>query len=262
MKKITPALLLIVCISFSQCNNQQQTETIDEVAALYSNMQVVSNIEYSKIDSVSLLMDVYVPSKKLGEAPWNEYSNERKPTLLFFHGGGWRNGDKISRSLFLVPYIQKGWCIVTANYRHLDKTNLPGIISDARYALNWVYDNADKYKFDTTKIIVSGESAGGHLALTTGLITDDSPFQQEGRKINRKMKVAGIINWFGVVDLKKVSQTWDAEYYKQVGGDSTHADSIFRLCSPVSYVRSTSPPIITIHGDQDKAAPYERAVAA
>src|SRR5205085_7887430 len=126
-----------------------------------SNTQVVSNLEYKNFDSIHLLLDVYVQAKRLGEPPWVEYSSDRKPTLLFLHGGGWTSGDKISRSLFLMPYISKGWCVVTANYRHLDQTDLPGIIGDARSALNWLYENADKYKFDTSKIIVSGESAGG-----------------------------------------------------------------------------------------------------
>ncbi|MEO6672511.1 MAG: alpha/beta hydrolase [Ginsengibacter sp.] len=250
---------LVVSFAISISSNGQQTK-IDEVAALYSNTQVVSNIEYKKIDSVRLLLDVYVPAKRLGESPWVEYSNDRKPTLLFLHGGGWTSGDKISRSLFLMPYISKGWCIVTANYRHLDQASITGIIGDARSALNWVYENADKYKFDTGKIIVSGESAGGHLALMTGFVTNDAPFQQEGKKINRRLKVAGIINWFGVADLAKASSSWDATFYKQVVGDSSHAGNIFQLSSPVNYITSASPPVITIHGDQDKAAPYNQAL--
>jgi acetyl esterase/lipase len=251
-------LVLLVLLIHLRCGNETKPDTIDPVASLYSNTQVISNIEYRKTDSVNLVLDIYVPCKKLGEPPWNEYSNDRKPTLLFLHGGGWRTGDKVSRSLFLMPYIARGWCVVTANYRHLDQAGLPAIIGDARSALNWIYDNADKYKFDTSRIVTSGESAGGHLALTTGLITDDALFQTK-KKAGRILKVAGIVNWFGVADLVKASKTWEADYYKEVGGDSTHADSIFRICSPINYITSSSPPIITIHGDQDKSAPYDQA---
>ncbi len=257
IKKCKAFIIILLVIT---CNNQEiNAQKIDEVAALYSNTQVISNIEYKKADSVRLLLDVYVQTKRLGEPPWVEYSANRKPTLLFLHGGGWTSGDKISRSLFLMPYINKGWCIVTANYRHLNETGLIGIISDARSALNWVYENAEKYKFDTSKIIVSGESAGGHLALMAGLITNDSAFQTGGIATGRNLKVAGIINWFGVADLAKASKSWDAGYYKQVVGDSSHADRIFRLSSPVNYITSASPPVISIHGDQDKAAPYDQA---
>ncbi len=233
---------------------------IDPVAALYSETQIISNVEYATMDSSRLLLDAYVPAKRLGEPPWNEYSKERKPTLLFLHGGGWRTGDKISRSLFLMPYVDKKWCVVTANYRHLDQTSLVGIIRDCRSALNWIYENAEKYKFDTTKIILSGESAGGHLALMTGLTTDESLFQQEKGKIHHTLKVAAIVNWFGVSDLVKASATWDAEYLSRVIPDSLERDSILSVASPINYLKVTSPPIMTIHGDRDTSSPYDQSV--
>jgi acetyl esterase/lipase len=257
MQMVRQILPVILLLNLSACRDQ--TNAIDEVAALYSNTTVFPNIIYSRIDSASLLLDVYAPTKRLGEPPWIEFSDDRKPTLLFLHGGGWSSGDKISRSLFLMPYISKGWCVVTADYRLIDKTTLPRMIGDARAALNWVYDNADKYKFDTAKIVVSGESAGGHLALMTGFLDSDAAFEEGSRKINRSLKVAGIINWFGVPDLVRASKGWDPAAYKRAVGPVSNPDSLLRLCSPVTYITPGSPPVFTIHGDQDKAAPYEQA---
>src|SRR5688572_18416875 len=175
---IRRSVFLVVFVAHLVACEKKSAPAIDPVSALYSDTHVISNIEYSNTDSISLKLDVYVQTKRLGEPPWVEYSDDRKPTLLFLHGGGWTSGDKVSRSLFLMPYVDKNWCVVTANYRHLDQANLIEICRDARSALNWIYDNAEKYKFDTTKIIVSGESAGGHLALMTGLSTDDTLFNQ------------------------------------------------------------------------------------
>lgn len=252
--------LIISSLVFSHCTNSEaKTEDIDPVASMYSTTQVISNVTYRKIDSVKLLLDVYVPCKRLGEPPWNEYSEERKPTLLYFHGGGWRDGDKISRSLFLMPYVSKGWCVVTANYRHLDQATLPDIIGDARSALSWIYDSANKYKFDTTRIVISGESAGGHLCLAAGLITNDSMFHPAERPQGRVLKAAAIINWFGVADLNRAAKTWDSTYYKFVTKGDVQAESMLKMCSPVTYINSSSPPVITIHGDQDKSAPYDQA---
>ena len=251
---LSAALLLLGCAGCAD-----RPRRLDKVAALYCDVLVIPNIEYIKIDSVSLRLDVYAPSKRLGEPPWVEYSDDRKPTLLFLHGGGWSSGDKISRSLFLMPYVNAGWCVVTADYRLIDKASLPHMIGDARAALNWIYDNAGKYKFDTTKIVVSGESAGGHLALMTGFLTSDAAFQEGGRMVSRPLKVAAIINWFGVPDLVKASKGWDTAFLKKVVGGSSNPDSLLRLCSPVTYITAASPPVFTVHGDQDKAAPYEQA---
>ncbi len=255
---LTKSLLASIFLTtLAACH--QPADPIDEVAALYSNRQVIPNIEYSRIDSTSLYLDAYIPAKQLGEPPWNEYSTDRKPTLLYLHGGGWQSGDKISRSLFLMPYISKGWCVLTADYRLLGKTSLPRIIGDARAALNWIYDNAEKYKFDTTKIIVAGESAGGHLALMAGLLNTDAPFESGGRKINRKIKVAGIINWFGVADLNLAAKGWDTSFIRLATSNSSNPDSLLRLCSPTTYIDSSSPPVFTIHGDQDKIVNYVQA---
>ena len=262
MKNIhTPKLALIALslCSLAACKKEQASQ-IDPVASLYSNTQVVSNAEYITIDSIKLHLDAYVPTARLGEPPWNQYSEQRKPTLLFLHGGGWRSGDKVSRSLFLMPYVSRGWAVVTANYRHLDQTSLVGIIRDSRSALNWIYDNANKYKFDTTKIVVSGESAGGHLALMTGLASDENLFSQGNIPSGRKLKVAAVVNWFGVCDLVKASAEWEADYLQEVVPNPSERDSILRVASPVNYLTKSSVPVMTIHGDQDSSAPYAQSV--
>ena len=257
---IRPALILFLLIVIFALQSCKEPKEVDRVAALYSDMQVISNIVYSNVDSVPLALDVYVPTKRLGEPPWVEYSDRRKPTLLFLHGGGWTSGDKISRSLYLMPYVDKDWCIVTANYRHLDQSDLVGIIRDTRSALHWIYENADKYKFDTTKIVVSGESAGGHLALMTGLSTSQSAFNHPNLSGSHDLRVTAIINWFGVVDLIKNSSNWDAAYLNAIVPKATERDSILRIASPITYLSKESPPIMTIHGDQDASAPYEQGV--
>lgn len=258
--EIKPALFLFLLIVISVLQSCKEAKDVDRVAALYSDMQVISNIVYSNVGSVPLALDVYVPTKRLGEPPWVEYSDRRKPTLLFLHGGGWTSGDKISRSLYLMPYVDKDWCIVTANYRHLDQSDLVGIIRDTRSALNWIYENAAKYKFDTTKIVVSGESAGGHLALMTGLSTNQAAFNHPDVSGRHDLRVAAIINWFGVVDLIKNSSNWDSAYLNAIVPNPAERDSILRIASPITYLSKESPPIMTIHGDQDASAPYEQGV--
>jgi len=238
----------------------EQYDKINSVAALYSDQQIISNIVYSNIDSINLVLDVYVSAKRLGQPPWYEYSERRKPVVLYFHGGGWVVGDKISHSRYLLPYIDKKWCVVNANYRHLDKTSLVGIIGDARSALNWIYENAEKYKFDTTKIVVSGESSGGHIALMTALAMDETLFSQGHIKPGRKLTVAGVINWFGVTDLIKASVKWDAAYVNAIMPNSFGKTDSLREVSPINYITKSSVPIMTLHGNQDMMTSHDQGV--
>ncbi len=233
---------------------------VDEVASLYSNTQVIGDIVYKSTGSRNLKLDAYIPVKRLGEPPWIEYSEPLKPTLLFFHGGGWTSGNKISRSLFLMPYIQRGFCVVTADYRHLDEATLPEIIEDTRAALHWIYAHQDKYRMDTGRILVSGESAGGHLALMNGVLNGSNLFLPDSLK-NYSLRVAVVINWFGVADLNEASEDWDMGFRSLVAGtDSIRAQELLKQCSPVTYIDSNSVPVLTIHGSEDKAADYKQAV--
>jgi acetyl esterase/lipase len=244
------------------CSCKKQIPVIDPVAALYSNTQVIGDIIYKTIGNKKLALDAYIPAIRLGgPVSWVRYTDTLKPALLFLHGGGWTSGSKVSRSLFVMPFVQAGYVVITADYRHLPDVSLPEIISDTRAAIRWMYLNSEKYKIDTNRIFVSGESAGGHLALMVGALSESDLFPPDSLPLDRKLKVAGVINWFGVADLVHASETWDQKYINTVAGkDSLDPIPLFKKCSPVTYINKSTVPILTIHGSEDKAANYDQAI--
>ena len=253
------SLLFILSMLFVSCTLQPPSK-IDAMASLYSKSIVVSNITYLSIDSIDLKLDAYVPAKNLGGEPWVEYSPVRKPVLLYIHGGGWNSLNRSIRNLNFLPYVDKGWAVVNIDYRLLDQAPFPAGIADCRYALNWIYENADKYKFDTTKIVVSGESAGGHLALMTGFLPNDKEIAIPNKPITRKLKVDAVINWFGISDVEKLMDFWNSKSFTQkLVGDTAKKKAIFKSCSPLTYVNSSTPPVLTIHGDADNSVPFIQA---
>ncbi len=229
----------------------------DPVVALFSKTTIASGKEYRNVDGISLLLDVYVPSKRLGEEPWVRYSDERKPTLLYFHGGGWRSGDKESRVMEILPYVDKGWVVVTANYRLLGQASLPEIIGDCRTALNWVYDHANQFKIDTSKIVLAGNSAGGHLALMTAMVKDDRLYKTEDIPEGRTLSIAAIVNWYGITEVSDFVTGWGD---KQIISDNdTNLELVYEITSPIRFVDAHTPPVLTIHGSIDKIVPFNHA---
>ena len=65
----------------------------------------------------------------------------------------------------------------------------------------------------------------------TGLAADHALFNHANVKSGRKLKVAAIVNWYGVADLVKASTTWYANYLNQVVPDAAARDSILKADS-------------------------------
>jgi len=236
--------------------NQQLSAQNDAVSSLYCKSIVVPNITYLSVDSTDLQLDAYIPAKNLGGDPWVEFTEERKPVLLYIHGGGWSGLNRSIRNLNVMPYIDKGFAVVNIDYRLLYQAPFPACIADCRYALNWIYENAAQYKFDTTRIIVSGESAGGHLALMTGFMAHDREIFILGKPITRQLKVAAVINWFGISDMEKIATFWNSDdFVRSLTGDKLTKEYIYETCSPLTYVNPAVPPVLTIHGDKDDCVP-------
>lgn len=257
MKKLI--YILVLTILNLSCTEKQ---TMDSKYKIMETISVASNVAYKHTDSSEIQLDVYYPAVKLGKEPWEKTSEKNKPTLIYYHGGGWISGDRTSRFLGLLPYLEKGWCVVNVDYRMLQESNLIESLNDCISAINWVYDNASTYKFDTDRIYLSGESAGGHLALLAGLVP---PHKLDNISIKkRKSEVQGIINWYGITHMENAIKFWNDAAYEQMILEKWEGDTkkYLEFTSPINHIQiDTKVPILTIHGDKDENVEIEQAIS-
>src|SRR6266404_2683649 len=157
---------------------------------LSNRYRIVSNVTYLTANNWEAKLDVYVPRE--AGAP--------NPTVIYIHGGGWVGGAKETSWLQLVPYLEAGWSVVNVEYRLARVSLAPAAVEDCRCALRWVIRNAKQYNFDTSKLVVTGHSAGGHLSLTTGILPASAGLDRECPG-SEDLKVAAIVNWFGISDV-------------------------------------------------------------
>jgi len=242
--------------SQTQNAGSQGKSVIDPVANLTVQAGLSPDITYHKVNGHELKLDVVVPRINLGQAPWWAYDGRKKPALLYIHGGGWVEGEKETRLLGLMPYIAREWVVVNINYRLARDAKAPAAIADCRQALHWIYENAEKYQIDTDRIVVSGESAGGHLALMTGMLQKGDSLCGGKYVVDKEIKVAAIINWYGATELSKKRMEKHAWY-----DTNDDLEEAVRTLSPINYVSKDNPVIMSIHGSADPVVlPYHAEI--
>jgi acetyl esterase/lipase len=219
-------------------------------AQLASDYSVSPNITYLEADGVALKLDVYAPRRSTAN-----------PVVVYFHGGGWAGGDRERAVLRLMPYLEMGFTVVNATYRGARVALAPAAVEDCRCVLRWVAANAAAHKLDLARIVVTGDSAGSHLALTTGLMTADAGMDGHCAAGGAEPRVAAIINWFGATDVADLVEGSNAQKFAADWiGSRADRMGIARRLSPLTYVRRGAPPVLTIHGQADRVVPHHHAV--
>jgi acetyl esterase/lipase len=212
--------------------------------------KVFPDITYMAVDGSELKLDVYNPRE----------SSTPVPVIVYFHGGGWVRGDKGDSTLQLLPYLRMGWAAVNVNYRLAGVALAPAAVEDCRCALRWVAENAGKYNLDPDKIILTGHSSGGHLALMAGIAPESAGYDRLCPN-GKALRAAAIVNWFGVTDVGDLLSGRDRQVFAAEWlGERPDRGALATRLSPLSYMRKGLPPIITIHGDADPTVPYSQAV--
>ena len=175
---------------------------------------------YSTAAGEELKLDLGVPD---GPGPF--------PVCILVHGGGFGAGDKRGMIKPLAaPLQQAGYAWISINYRLAPAHKYPASVEDLETAIRWVKTHAAAYRFDPTRIVLIGSSAGGYLVNKVGT---------QNRKDTR---VAAVVNFYGAAD--------QVARFDETGGNPSQ--------SFVNYfgVSEDTP----LHGDADKRVPYEQSV--
>ena len=243
------ACMILFCVGTTP-TVAQQNETANWAATVQNEFRIIPNITYRQANGVELKIDVYQSRNQ----------NRPAPTFVYYHGGGWVGGSKEANVLRLIPYLQKGWSAVNVQYRLGNVSLAPAAVEDSLCALRWVGRNAEQYGFDPDRIVVSGNSAGGHLALTTGIAPSEAELDRQCLGAETP-KVAAVVNWYGITDVGDLLDGPNQKSYavRWLGAQPNRAE-IAKRVSPLSYIRENLPPIISIHGDADPVVPYDHAV--
>ncbi len=187
----------------------------------------------------------------------------RLPVVLMFHGGAWIHSytndygsGKDHMSTFFNRYLAHGFMVCNAEYRvndspPVDGAPAPAAVQDALLAAKWCWNYLDYYHGDRERFVVTGASAGGHLALMVGLTT---PAAKLGPTSPIDFKIAAVVSGYGPADIESeinaVAKSW-------IPPSLPNRAAVAKLVNPITYVRADAPPLIVVQGANDNTAPVK-----
>ena len=236
MKPLSPfiaslAIALIILPVGSVAQNQRPVEPAP------ATLPGAETEVYKTVGDVSLPLHIFFPE--------GHKSGQSLPAIIFFFGGGWRNGSPAQFEKHCTYLASRGMVAITAEYRvrGRHKTKAIACFQDAKSAMRYVRSNAKRLGIDPNRIAAGGGSAGGHLAGALGTIgglddpADDLSVSAAPNALclfNPALILASIPDAFSLPDGLE----------ERFGVSPT-------AFSPYHNIGSNQPPAIIFHGDAD-----------
>ena len=189
--------------------------------------------------------------------PETSASGALRPVVVYFHGGGFRHGDKGKVSENLIKRMHdNGIGVAAVNYRFITTDGLPAAMLDGARAVQHLRYISSDYELDPDRIAVLGSSAGAGISLWIALHGDladaDSgdPVAWESSRVT-------------CAYVKNAQVSYDPRFWKQIGlgqvlknrtlhelyrypddaGEDPRLLSLFDLASPITHLSEDDPPV-------------------
>ncbi len=170
---------------------------------------------------------------------WYRSDDPNAPIHIHFHGGAWIVGEARSNAYIAEASLKAGAHVVIPEYIKVNAVDgdLMPLARQSREAVAWVYRNAARFDADPERILVSGHSAGGHLAAVV-LTTDWSEYDLPGTIVKQGVLVSAMF------DLYPVSLSSRNEYV-------AFTDHTVDALSPIRHLDNLEAELVLAYGSNE-----------
>lgn len=199
-------------------------------------------------DDPSQVVDLRLPP---GDGPF--------PAAIVIHGGYWRSRYTLDHlGCFCADLTTAGLATWSIEYRRvgMDGGGWPGTFHDVAAAARMLFDHADRLGIDASCVVVTGHSAGGHLAswlASVGGAPPDSPIAAKPLPIVAAIPIAGVLD----LDQGAHDRLGNGAVQDFIGGEPDDVPERYAAASPAALVPSSVPHVV-IHGIEDDVVPVSQ----
>jgi acetyl esterase/lipase len=218
--------------------------------------RVVRDVEYARVGERVLQLDLHLPGGRV-----------RPPLIVWVHGGAWRSGSK--KDMPLGRLVAEGYAVASVDYRLSTQARFPAQVHDIKAAIRFLRAQGHVWQVATKKILMAGDSAGGHLAALVGVSNGHTDLEGDvGKNREESSEVQGIISFYGGANLTTILKqstphglsVREPALDLLLGGSPDDFPALAQLASPVFHVDKNDPPLLLLHGDQDQQMPVNQAL--
>jgi acetyl esterase/lipase len=223
----------------------------------------ILGVEYARKDGRPLHLQVLLP-------PMESESTAVFPLVVFVQGSAWFE-QNLGQSLPpLAHFARRGYVVAIVEYRPSPVAPFPAQIRDTGTAIRFLRRNASDFHVDPNRVVLWGDSSGGHTTVLTCL-TEDDPFFSDEPLDEEPLNIRCFIDYYGPTDISRMNEEPSIQNHIDpaspegmlIGGvnvlDHPH------LVAPTVAMNHISPtprrrPLLIVHGDKDRLVPFGQSV--
>jgi acetyl esterase/lipase len=214
-------------------------------------VKIQPDVAYGHKDGMALTFDVLTPAKPNGAG------------VMMLQSGGWYSMWRAAKELVPAarPFLDKGFVVFVVRHGSAPKYTVPEAVADVRRCVRYLHLHAKEFGVDPDRLGVTGGSAGGHLSLVLGTTGDDGDPKATDEVLRQSSRLAAVVALYPPTDLR----TWvtdPPEEIKKIPAlkpPLSFNPGLAADCSPLVHASRDNPPILMIHGDQDKLVPISHS---
>ena len=226
---------------------KKKLDPVDQVAIqLEPSRQIVyKTIDENASDGERIRRELYLHVFQ----PEDWSAGQRLPCFVVIHGGGWTGGEPRRMYPFASHFADLGMVGISVQYRLMSSKRGATVfdsVSDVRSAIRFIKSNSDDLGIDANRLVISGGSAGGHLAAATAMFSE---VNDPADDLGVDPKPNALVLLFPVIDTSE-----EGYGQRKIGVD-------WAQLSPLHRVVKGIPPTLIFHGTGDTVTPYAGAAA-